>query len=326
MRRLRERSAAERAFRRRRRSLAFYAGIALLLLTVTSPIDYYADSYFFVHMIEHILIMFFAPALVVIGAPWLPLLFAVPVGLRRKVLRWMALSRGAGPLRAAGRLLRARWAGVILLNSVMVLWHLPALFDVAQTNQVVHIWLMHSSFFLAGTLFWLQIIPSHPMSPKLGAARPVRIDHRHRHRDVRARHVAQHLLEPVLVRPLRPHRRRPARPLCRSADRSGHPLGVRRPVGGSGLGGGHPAGDRRVRGRLGARRRGARSHAKTFRPLLPPPRAGRTPGVTMRFRCLTMAVDPLRFPLDGPRRGPAHSVRRSGIMLLGSARRVDRRR
>ncbi len=164
--RLRARSVAARTRQRRLRSLAFYGGLGVLLIAVESPIDYWASDYFFVHMIEHLLIAFYAPILIVAGAPWIPLLFALPVGLRRRVGRFLILGAWSSFFRAVGRVVLNPWFALVSFNLVMVLWHVPALFDLAEQNQTVHIWLMHSSFFVTGVLFWLQIIPSHPMRPK----------------------------------------------------------------------------------------------------------------------------------------------------------------
>jgi putative membrane protein len=164
---LARRSRIERSRVRRRRSLLFYAGLATLLLAIVSPIDYWADDYFFVHMIAHLMIMFFAPILIVSGAPWLPLLHGLPVRLRRALLRQLLMTRWSRPLRSLGRLVTKGWFDVILLNVVMVFWHLPWAFNLAANNQTVHIWLMHGSFFVSGVLFWMQIIPSHPVKPRL---------------------------------------------------------------------------------------------------------------------------------------------------------------
>jgi len=163
---LRRRSASERTRKRRLRSLFFYGGLALLLLTVTSPIDYWSDDYFFVHMIEHVLIAFGAPILIVAGAPWLPLLHGLPVSFRRWLLRCVLLGRLSNGLRTVGRFVVNPWTGLIAFNLVMVLWHVPALYDAAQENQSIHIGLMHASLFATGVLFWLQIIPSYPFRQK----------------------------------------------------------------------------------------------------------------------------------------------------------------
>src|SRR6266567_283378 len=156
------RSRPERTRQRRLRSLLFYSGLAVLLLTVESPVDYWSGSYFFVHMIQHLLLSFAAPTLIVAGAPWQPLLDALPGRSGQRVTRSAVRDRWSRPLRAAGRFLVRPWTAVILFNIVMIAWHAPALYDLGENNQVVHIWLMHGSLFATGVLFWLQFIPSPP--------------------------------------------------------------------------------------------------------------------------------------------------------------------
>jgi putative membrane protein len=172
--RLARRSRPERTRQRRRRSLWFYGGLAVLLIAVQSPIDYWADDYFFVHMVQHLLLMFAAPVLIVAGAPWQPLLDGLPGRLGRSATGGVLRGGWSRPLRAAGGAALRPWVSVVILNVVMVAWHVPALFDLAERNEAVHIALMHSSLFIAGVLFWLQFISSPPfrirMSPASQAA------------------------------------------------------------------------------------------------------------------------------------------------------------
>jgi putative membrane protein len=167
--RLARRSRPDRTKQRRRRSLLFYSGLAVLLIAVQSPVDYWADAYFFVHMIQHLLLMFAAPTLIVAGAPWQPLLDALPGRSGKTATREVLTGGWARPLRAAGGFMLRPWISVIFFNAVMLVWHLPGPFDLGEENQTVHIWLMHSSFFIAGVLFWLQFIGSPPFRIKMSA-------------------------------------------------------------------------------------------------------------------------------------------------------------
>jgi putative membrane protein len=167
--RLARRTGPERAAERRRRSLVFYAGLAVLLLTVCSPLEYWADQYFFVHMIQHLLLMFAAPSLVVLGAPWQPLLDGLPGRLGRSADREELAARWPGPLRRVGSWLAGPWVAIAAFNAVMVAWHLPAALDLAVRHQAVAIWLLHSTYFLAGVAFFVQFIPSPPLRLRMSA-------------------------------------------------------------------------------------------------------------------------------------------------------------
>jgi putative membrane protein len=146
------------------RSLLFYAGLAVALIAVCSPVEYWADDYFFVHMIQHLLLMFAAPTLIVAGAPWQPLRAA----LSRLALPPLALpapwasAHVSRPLRSAAAWLLRPWVSVAAFTVVMLAWHVPALLDLTVRDQAIRTWVAHPSYLLAGVLFWLQFIESPP--------------------------------------------------------------------------------------------------------------------------------------------------------------------
>jgi putative membrane protein len=152
------RSEPGQARQRRLRSLWCYAGLAVTLAAVDSPVEYWADRYFFMHMVQHLVLMFGAPTLIVAGAPWQPLLEVLPGRA--------ALARSRR-LRAAGRWLLGPWVAVLAFNAVMLLWHVPALLDLAVSNWAVQVWLLHSSYLIVGILFWLLFIPSPPLPMRM---------------------------------------------------------------------------------------------------------------------------------------------------------------
>jgi putative membrane protein len=168
--RLARRSRPEQTRERRLRSLWFYAGLVVLLIAMCSPIDYWSYDYFIMHMVQHLLLMFAAPTLIVAGAPWQPLLAALPGRSRRDATGGALAGGWSRPLRAAGGFVLRPWVSVALFNAAMVVWHLPGPLDLAQTNRTVHVWLMDGSFFAAGVLFWLQFIPSPPFRRRMPLA------------------------------------------------------------------------------------------------------------------------------------------------------------
>jgi putative membrane protein len=157
----------ERGEHRGLRSFSYYAGLVVLVLTVSSPIDYWSYDYFFMHMIEHLLLMFAVPTLIVAAAPWRPLATAVRGASPRpepdpdQAVASGPLESRAGPVAAFCRWVLRPWVSVAIFNVVMISWHLPGALDAAETNAVVHD-LMYGMFLVAGVLFWLQFIGSPP--------------------------------------------------------------------------------------------------------------------------------------------------------------------
>jgi cytochrome c oxidase assembly factor CtaG len=144
------------------RAGSFVAGLVTIVLALDSPIDGYADQLFWVHMLQHVLLLTMAPPLILLGRPWPRMWRALPLRSRTKLGRGIALARWAAPLRALARPLPA-W---VLFNATVVLWHIPGAYNATLTNNTIH-QAEHAMFFFTGLLFWARVIDPGPLRPRL---------------------------------------------------------------------------------------------------------------------------------------------------------------
>src|ERR1700726_4956659 len=88
-----------RGNRERWRAASFYAGLAVILGALVSPIDDLSEKFFWVHMTQHVLLLTAAAPLIALGAPWNSMWRPLPLGLRRTLARGVSRSRPWAPLR-----------------------------------------------------------------------------------------------------------------------------------------------------------------------------------------------------------------------------------
>jgi putative membrane protein len=144
------------------RVLCFVAGLASIVLALDSPIDGYADQLFWMHMVQHVILLTVAPPLILLGRPWPRMWRGLPLGFRTRVGRGLVQSRVAAPVRALARPLPA----FILFNGTIIVWHLPVLYNATLNSEAIH-QLEHAMFFFTGLLFWARVIDPGPLRPRL---------------------------------------------------------------------------------------------------------------------------------------------------------------
>ncbi len=148
------------------RDVAFYTAVAVLVVALTSPIDTYSDKLFWVHMIQHVLLMLVAAPLFVFARPWVRLWRALPLGLRRPLARGLVQGDAAAPLRSAARAAGSPAGALTLFTVVLLGWHVPALFETTLESEAIHI-VEHVLFFAVAVLFFKHLIPSPPLHAPL---------------------------------------------------------------------------------------------------------------------------------------------------------------
>ena len=119
----------------------FAAGVAVAFVALLSPIDTGGDTYLFsLHMVQHLLLMMVAPPLCLLGIAGMRRPDVASLGIRR------CLAFLARPAPAT-----------VAFSAVLLVWHIPALYDATLTTEPIHV-VEHLSFIAVGVLFWWPIV------------------------------------------------------------------------------------------------------------------------------------------------------------------------
>ncbi len=141
--------------------LAFVSGLAAIFLALGSPIEPFASLLLSLHMVQHLLLLMVAPALIWLGAPFFPLLRGVPATIRT---HWI------GPVLRA-RVVRRFFGGLThpfvalpVFIAAIWIWHAPGPYVWALRSDASH-YLEHACFLAAGLLFWYPVVRPYPSRP-----------------------------------------------------------------------------------------------------------------------------------------------------------------
>ncbi|MGZ6799972.1 MAG: cytochrome c oxidase assembly protein [Mycobacteriaceae bacterium] len=136
------------------RVVSFLSGLTLLALTLNSSVDAYAPVLFWMHMIEHLMLIMVIPACLVVGHP----LTAVVAGQRpgrREHLQALLVTRPAA-------LVTRPIFGFGFYAGVVVATHLTSFMD----QMMLHAWLTSGEqalYLVAGYLFLLPLLGNEPI-------------------------------------------------------------------------------------------------------------------------------------------------------------------
>ena len=118
------------------------ASLLAAVIALVSPLDALADQLFFMHMVQHMLLLDLVPILAILS-------------LTKVILR--PITRALRDLEGRVGVLAHPAFAVVAYVAVIWGWHVPAAYDLALRHPLVHV-LEHVSFLAAGSLYWWHLL------------------------------------------------------------------------------------------------------------------------------------------------------------------------
>jgi putative membrane protein len=151
------------------RHASFFAGLAMLLIALQSPLDALADHSFTMHQVQHLLLGALGPMLLLLAAPQTLLVAGMPDAMRRLVLAPLLVNRS---VQATFAFLAHPAVATFVLIAAVYFWHLPKYHNLAVIDVPIH-YTMHVTMLVSGLFFFWRVLDPRPAP--VGAGYGVRV-------------------------------------------------------------------------------------------------------------------------------------------------------
>lgn len=140
------------------RIASFLGGLVLLALALVSPLDRLGYYLFFMSMIQHLILLMFAPPLLLLANPLPIILWALPAGWRRAIA---ALLRRDARFRKGLRQATKPGLSWMAFVGTVLAWHDAVAYDAALRHPLLND-VQNAMFFLTACLFWWHVLDAGP--------------------------------------------------------------------------------------------------------------------------------------------------------------------
>jgi putative membrane protein len=139
------------------RAGGFMLGLFFIWLAIASPLSALDHDMLTAHMVQHLLLMTFAPPLILLGASVKTLMYGMP----HRLMQSMGRQFQSAGLHHVPKALAHPVICWLAAASTLVAWHIPAVFVLGLRSQMWH-GIEQASFLATGLLFWWPVARSFP--------------------------------------------------------------------------------------------------------------------------------------------------------------------
>jgi len=146
-----------------RTTVFFQSGVALLWVSLLGPVGAFDDTFFWAHMVQHVIMVMVAAPLLLLGAPILLILRVSPPRIRRRWVVPVLKSRLAYSLTNPV----TTW---LILALVIVGTHFSPFYEFALEHQGVHRLVEHPLYLGAALLYFYPLLPGNLTTRRVSPA------------------------------------------------------------------------------------------------------------------------------------------------------------